>query len=49
MLQKLLIVVPLAWLAVVPASGQETPASAPAFQPAQENRSHYITKIRKSN
>jgi tetratricopeptide (TPR) repeat protein len=36
MLQKLLIVVPLAWLAVVPASGQETPASAPASQPAQE-------------
>jgi tetratricopeptide (TPR) repeat protein len=36
MLQRVMIVVSLACLAVAPASGQETPASAPTSQPAQE-------------
>ena len=36
MLQRLMIVVPLACLAVAPAPGQDIPASAPASQPAQE-------------
>ncbi len=36
MLQRVMIVVPLACLAVAPASGQEIPASAPTSQPAQE-------------
>jgi len=36
MLQRLMIVVPLACLAAAPASGQEIPASAPTTQPAQE-------------
>jgi len=36
MLQRVMIVVPLACLAVAPASGQGIPASAPTSQPAQE-------------